>query len=118
VPKIFAARGNKQIGQFVTKWVFDRGYHTLFGWKDLTAQPFFASFGTACGMAFKIALREDVDLKREHDAFMLLGSTRNELVHNDFATQSLSLTPAEIIEKYRDGLKFVDRFEGLIHVSE
>jgi hypothetical protein len=97
--------------------VFARGYHTLFGWKDETAQPFFSSFGTECGNAFKAALRSDVDLKQQHDAFMLLGHLRNEVVHNDFATKLIDHTPAEVIEKYRYGLLFVGRFESLIHLS-
>lgn len=116
VPEIFLRRANSQLSSFVTKWVFERGYHTLFGWKDRTAQPFFASFGPACGTEFKSALKADEDLRREHDAFMVLGSLRNEVVHNDFATRSIDLTPEEIIQKYRDGLAFVGRFDDLIHV--
>lgn len=117
VPDIFVRRGNDRIGAFVTKQVFARGYHTLFDWKAGTAQPFFTSFGTECASAFKIALRADDDLKAEHDAFMLLGHLRNEIVHNDFASKSIDQTPVEVIGKYRLGLLFVGRFENLIHVA-
>ncbi len=75
VPEIFVRRGNERIGAFVTKQVFARGYHTLFDWNNGTAQPFFSSFGSTCGAGFKKALREDQDLRREHDAFVQLDAS-------------------------------------------
>ncbi|MDP3951732.1 HEPN domain-containing protein [Microbacterium sp.] len=114
VPAIFSRQGNERIGTFISKQVFVRGYHTLFDWKNQTAQPFFASFGVECATAFKAAVRADEELKTEHDAFMLLGLLRNEVVHNDFASKSIAHTPAEVIGKYRSGLLFVGRFENLV----
>lgn len=117
VPEIIARRGNDRIGAFVASTVFARRYHTLFDWKAPSAQKFFTSFGSECTTAFKAALRADDDLKAEHDAFMLLGQLRNELVHNDFASKSIDQTPTEVIGKYRLGLLFVARFEDLIHAA-
>lgn len=117
VPTIFDRRGNGRMGAFVASAVFARGYHTLFDWKATSAQKFFSSFGPECAAAFRAALRDDDDLKVEHDAFMLLGQLRNELVHNDFASKSIDQTPAEVIARYRLGLLFVARFEDLIHAG-
>lgn len=117
VPEMFERLGNNRLRVFVEKRVFARGYHTLFDWPSLSAKGFFSSFGENASKAFKSTIGSDADFKSYHDAFMELGNLRNELVHNDFASQVVPLTPLEIIEKYRLAVLFVDRFEGLIQAE-
>lgn len=114
VAELFRKYGNDRISGFVANQVMSRGYHTLFDWKNQTAQGFFTYFGKDCGTAFKASVKADANLKIQHDAFMSLGNLRNQLVHNNFAGFSIDLTPQEVMEKYRLGRAFIETFEGLI----
>lgn len=113
VPEIFKSRGSTALGTFVAKAVMARNYHTLFDWKAENAFGFFSSFGDECGKNFKSLVKAEDSLKRQHEAFMRLGNLRNLVVHNDYAAYSVDLTPAEVIELYRNACAFVDRIETL-----
>jgi hypothetical protein len=112
--EVFEARGDAGLGAFVQKRILDRGYHQLFAWTDRKAQPFFSSFGPDVGASFKRALRESSSLAESHEAFMILGSARNEVVHRDFASYPVEFTPEEVIEKYRLALYFVEQIAILV----
>ncbi|UVJ38026.1 HEPN domain-containing protein [Arthrobacter sp. CJ23] len=114
VPEIFGRHGTDRLAAFVAKQVMARGYHTLFDWRGGTAQGFFTSFGEVCGQTFKAALKADDVLKAQHGAFMQLGDLRNQVVHNDYASALIELTPAEIIARYKLSLEFVDRIEHFV----
>ncbi|TFD30286.1 HEPN domain-containing protein [Cryobacterium cryoconiti] len=114
----FMAHGSHEISQFVSKQVLARGYHGLFDWKAESAQPYFTSFGEACGKGFKARLKKDDQLKADHDAFMKLGNLRNLVVHNDYATYTIELTPDEVMASYRKAVNFTGRFEVLILTPE
>lgn len=114
VPQIFQRHGTEFIGEFVARAVFARGYHTLFDWKNGTAATFFANFGPDCQRYFKAQLKADDELRDQHEAFMTLGARRNEVVHNDYATYLVELTPHEVMAKYRLGHLFVQRIEYLV----
>lgn len=111
VPEIFSRHGTERLAAFVAKQVMARGYHTLFEWKSGTAQGFFTSFGDVCGQTFKAALKTNDQLKAQHAAFMQLGQLRNQVVHNDYASALIELTPREIIDRYNLALEFVDQIE-------
>ncbi|WP_432245741.1 HEPN domain-containing protein [Arthrobacter sp. G.S.26] len=114
VPEIFSRHGTDRLGEFVAKQVMARGYHTLFEWKSGTAQGFFTSFGDVCGRAFRAALKDNDQLKTQHAAFMQLGQLRNQVVHNDYASALVELTPKEIIGRYHLALEFVDQIERFV----
>ena len=114
IPQIFERHGREFIGEFVAKAVLARGYHLLFDWKNGTAASFFANFGPECRRHFKAKLESDDELRNQHDAFMTLGARRNDVVHNDYATYLIELTPHEVIIKYRLGHAFIQRIEDLI----
>lgn len=118
VPEIFERHGSNRLAAFVEKQVMARGYHTLFDWRNGSAQGFFTSFGDICGAAFKQALRSDVTLKEQHDAFMSLGQLRNQVVHNDYASALIELTPGEIMDRYELALQFVDRIETYVVIVD
>lgn len=92
---------------FTNDRVLARNYHQLFDWNSLTAKPFFSSFGPESGRAFKRARENDV-YERNHKSFMELGERRNQLVHNNFGSFELEWTAAEVIDRYRNALGFVD----------
>lgn len=114
VPSLFREYGNARLAEFIANQVMSRGFHTLFDWKAQSAQGFFSFFGKDCGRAFKATMKKDSELKLQHDAFMNLGSLRNQVVHNDFAGYHIDLTPQEVMEKYRLGRQFIEQFERLI----
>lgn len=114
VERIFTTTGNDRLGYFVSRRVMARQYHTLFDWDNASAVAFFSSFGDTCARAFKTSLREDASLKEECEAFLRLGQLRNQLVHNDYATALVELTPSEIMEKYELAQTFVSRIEPLV----
>lgn len=114
VPDIFTRYGSGPLGSFVMKATMARGYHTLFDWNKEKAHGFFTNFGEACGLHFREELRSDDVLKGQHDAFMQLGNLRNQVVHGDYASHAIALTPEEVIERYRDACRFVARIEHLI----
>jgi hypothetical protein len=117
VPEIFSRHGMDRLANFVRQQVMARGYHTLFNWKARNANQFFSSFGDPCGKLFKETLKTDSEFKSQHDAFMLLGSMRNDVVHNDYSNRHVELTPQEVVENYNLALQFVDRIEAFIIVE-
>lgn len=114
VTDIFDRYGSDRLARFVEKRVMARGYHTLFDWQNGSAQGFFRSFGDSCASAFRARLRDDSGFRERHDAFMALGNHRNELVHNDYASAFVELTPDEIMRKYDLALEFVEEIESLV----
>lgn len=114
VPQLFQKYGDEQLATFVSKRVMARSYHTLFDWSAGNANAFFGSFGDGCSAAFKGAMKEEVELKEQHDAFIKLGQLRNQVVHNDYASASIDSTPEEIMSRYALALKFIARIEDFI----
>ncbi|MBD8518782.1 hypothetical protein IFU11_17705 [Plantibacter sp. CFBP 8804] len=111
---LFRDHGSIELSKFVEVNVMVRSYHSLFAWKEEKAAPFFASFGEQCISGFKEKLSSDDDMKNEHDAFMRLGNLRNQVVHNDYATFPISLTPDDVISLYKMALAFTERIEDLV----
>ena len=118
VPDIFSRLGRQEFAAFVSKRVMARGYHQLFQWEDRSAKGFFTSFGDGSVAAFKNAMSADVAFKAQHDAFMKLGDLRNTVVHNDYASALVEITPDEVMEAFDLALVFVTRIESLITASE
>ncbi|MGV0596362.1 HEPN domain-containing protein [Mycolicibacterium porcinum] len=114
VKAIFESQGRAELSVFIDKAVLARGYHTLFSWNDGKATTFFTHFGDECSKRFKQLLKSDDDFRVEHDAFMQLGSLRNQLVHQDYASFMLDATPGELIALYRHAIKFPERFAAII----
>lgn len=114
VESIFREHGRDELGNFIAKRVMARGYHQLFDWPNGTAKGFFSSFGTECADTFNALKKSDTEFAKQHSSFMRLGSLRNLLVHEDFATYALAETPEDLIALYRDAVLFPDRFEAII----
>lgn len=118
VPEMFRGKASEALVTFVDKRVMARSYHTLFDWKRGKATSFFSSFGERCGEAFKKALNEDDSFKSQHDSFMRLGQLRNEVIHGDYASIPIYLTPEDIIKDYRQAVCFVDKIRYFVCPDE
>ncbi|MDF3285476.1 HEPN domain-containing protein [Gordonia sp. N1V] len=110
----FEEKGGGILAAFLEKRVLARNYHTMFDWQKEKAKPFFSSFGQDCGKNFAAQIRSNPDFAEQHSAFMRIGSLRNGLVHQDYATFSLEYTPEDLIKMYRLAREFPNNFERLI----
>lgn len=100
---------------FMETKALKRQYHTLFNWDQSNANQFFSLFGAEFKNFMKDKLAEDTELNSSIRDFMVLGSTRNKLVHGNYATFQLTLTADDIFAKFENAIKFVD---SLIPLSD
>lgn len=103
------SKESPQIVALVEKKAISRQYHTWFDWNNNSASPFYSLFGDDFSTSMKELKKSDASFSDAHDAFLELGLLRNQLVHNNFATFHLEKTAAEIFERYKVGLGFIDR---------
>lgn len=102
---------------FVLKKALFRQYHQLFGWNDNNINVFTNFFGPECTKNFKKQLDIHDWLETSMRDFLQIGRARNELIHGDFSSYSLSLTAAEVESKYRSAEKFVRAVPQIIRVE-
>lgn len=94
--------------QFVQNKAVTRQYHTWFAWGENNANHFFSLFGSQFREAMTQKVKADDALRDAIRAFMQLGSERNRLVHEDFASFPLEKTLDEIFALFQQALPFVD----------
>jgi RiboL-PSP-HEPN len=87
-----------------------RQYHTFFNWDARNANSFFGLFGGDFKDFMTAKVEDDSTLEAGIKAFLQLGDSRNELVHENFATFALDKTAEEIYELYKKALRFVEVF--------
>ena len=102
---------------FVKNKALFRSYHQLFDWSTSNANTFTKFFGQDCTDLLKSQLNDHPWLEQSIRDFIALGRARNELVHGDFAVASPSLSVAEVGDKYRSAIKFVDAIPSIIRVE-
>lgn len=85
-----------------------RQYHTYFDWEERRAGTFFRLLGDVIGERVKAASRDE-PLKSSLDAFLELGSLRNNLVHENFAGYAFEKTNEEVYALYQKASVFVNR---------
>lgn len=90
--------------------VVSRQYHTWFNWEAANANSFFALFGPDFKARMSEKCKNDADYGDAVRAFLELGSTRNSLVHQDYATFALDKTLDEVYDLYRRAMPFVVSF--------
>ena len=105
-----AMGGSDALVAFVRKEAIERRYHTWFAWRGKNANQFFGSFGEDFKDAMAAKVKNDPELDDAVKAFLELGSLRNQLVHEDYATFSMQKTPTEVLAQYRSARRFVDGF--------
>ncbi len=102
---------------FVKKKALTRQYHQLFDWETSTAKRFISFFGPACATNFKKMAQEHDWLDKSVHDFLLLGRTRNQLVHSDLASCSMPLTPEEVKDAYASAVRFVNAIPHIIRAE-
>lgn len=98
----------------IKKKAVDRQYHTYFDWKSQKAGPFYGLFGEVFGGAMKKEIEANAELGDGQKAFLELGSFRNELVHQNFATFPFEKTAEEVYELYQKAERFVCYVEACL----
>mgnify|MGYP004713346167 CR=1 FL=1 len=99
------------IAFMVRRNVIERKYHTWFEWgKSNNANSFFAIFGEEFSNYAKAYVRENDSIARAIKAFLDIGTDRNRLVHQNFASFTLEKTSEEIYRDFLLAKQFVDWF--------
>jgi hypothetical protein len=108
-----SSNNNSRIYSFTKKKAVDRQYHTYFNW-DIKkgANQFFSLFGDEFKKDIEMDLRSNDALEKAVRDFLEIGSTRNELVHENFGNFTLDKTAKEIYELYRSASMFIDYLAG------
>ncbi len=102
------ADGDELLQSFVRKQALDRKFHTLFEWNNRKANSFFGLFGDGFKKWMREQAKIDPLLQEAIDAFLELGSERNQLVHQNFAAYPMQKTSEEIYNLYLSAAVFVD----------
>ncbi len=106
---------NPLLTEFAVNKAISRQYHTLFSWDKKNANSFFGLFGEKFKNRMKEAVRTEEKLNDAIEAFLELGSLRNQLVHQDYATFPLEKTSEEIYTLYQTALHFVNSFPSCMN---
>ncbi|WP_329314281.1 HEPN domain-containing protein [Streptomyces sp. NBC_01262] len=106
-----------KIVELVDQKAIRRHYHTLFDWDTRTAAKFWALFGSEFKAEMKNYCQHDFLLAIQIGAFMEIGSLRNQMVHNNYASFVLEKTLDEVYGLYCDGDSFVQRLPELLRLK-
>lgn len=98
---------------FVSRKALKRQYHTLFNWDSRNANSFFSFFGEDFKKFMVKRVKEDEKLKSSIQDFLLLGSLRNQLVHDNYAMFSLELTVEDMWLKFKNAQQFVFNIKNM-----
>lgn len=109
--------GNMPAVRFVENKALKRQYHALFDWDRGNANSFFGLFGPDLKQYVSHLVSQNVTLSQGIAGFLRLGSLRNQLVHGNFASFSLSLTVEEIYALYQQACDFRDALPGILRQS-
>jgi hypothetical protein len=109
------SKGNELATSFIRAKAISRQYHSYFDWDRNNANKFFSSFGDGFKKFMESQVKDNTELELSIRAFMEIGSTRNRLVHQDFATFSLEKSSVEIYQSYKTALVFVETFPDQLH---
>jgi len=102
------AAGDPGLFCFVRMKAVERQYATYFDWNQKTANGFFKLFGEPLGISMKEDIKKRQELKAGCDAFLELGSLRNRLVHQNFASFAFEKTAEEVYSDYKQATIFVE----------
>ena len=108
IHKILLTSSSKILEEFIEKKALNRQYHTFFNWDGGNANSFFALFGQDFSNFMKEKVRANEELEESIKDFLLLGKTRNELVHRNYAMFNMNMTVEEIFKRFKSALIFID----------
>ena len=85
-----------------------RQYHSLFDWDQTNGvNRFLSLFGPAFKGAVAAEIAADPDLQRSAKDFIEIGSLRNKIVHQNYATFIVDKSAAEIFNLFEGAVQFV-----------
>lgn len=99
---------------FVQRKAIVRQFHTYFAWDSGNANHFFALFGDDFRSTMIAQMKTDAELAQSAKDFVLLGSLRNQLVHQNYAAFTMEKTAEEIWNLYESALNFIGRLRLLL----
>jgi RiboL-PSP-HEPN len=102
------ATGSALIENFVRNKAIARQYHSWFSWDANNANQFFGLFGAEFRTLMGTRVRESPDMQSAIRAFLELGSERNKLVHENYATFAMEKTLDEVYDLYQRSRVFVE----------
>lgn len=103
---------------FVERRSLKRQFHSLFDWDSAKANKLFAFFGDDCKARFIEKKRQDAEFSGSVDAFMEIGSLRNQLVHNNYAEFTLNKTAEEIKSLHKLASSFPPMIPSIVFLSD
>lgn len=92
----------------------ERQYHTWFDWDKRNANKFFSLFGDGFKLYMQDKVKKSAELEFYIRCFIEIGSERNRLVYQDFASFTMELTADDVYERYEGARKFVEAVPGLL----
>lgn len=87
--------------------MIERQYHTYFEWTGRNANKFFSLFGDAFLAECKNHVKEQKELDESIRAFLEIGSTRNQMMHENFGTFPMEKTADEVYALYQKAESFL-----------
>lgn len=93
---------------FLEKKAIERQYHTLFNWPGNNANSFFSLFGEGFKEFMKDEVKNNKKLDDSIKAFLKIGDSRNQLVHQNFANFVLESTAEDIYQLYLLAIFFIE----------
>jgi hypothetical protein len=100
------------VSNFLDKKALSRQFHTFFQWdKGVNgANQLFGYLGKEFSEFMKVEKDANPDLAQSIADFILIGSQRNLMVHGNYATFNLELTPEDVYDKFKSALIFSSKF--------
>lgn len=102
-----ASNQNPALLALVKAKVVERQYHTYFQWEGQNANKFFSLFGEAFLTECKATVKAEKDLDEGVRAFLEIGSTRNQMMHENFSTFPMDKTADEVYALYQRAERFL-----------
>lgn len=97
---------SKIMVSFIENQAINRKYHTLFSWDSKNINHFLSLFGKDLKEYINNCLDDSV--RTGMVDFLEIGSERNRLVHNNYATFTLNYTIHELHDKFLNANRFID----------
>lgn len=106
-----------KILELVDQKAIKRQYHTLFDWDKRNASKFWSLFGAEFKQGMAKYCKQNAELEDNIAGFMEIGSLRNQLVHNNYASFSLPKTLQDVYDLYRRGDAFVQALPAILSMN-
>ena len=98
---------SEPIASLIKVKAVSRQYHTYFNWDGNNVNQFLKLFGDNFQNTVSAEIKKNSKLEQGAKAFLAIGQQRNILVHENFASVSLTWTTEEITQNYQSASEFV-----------